>query len=358
MRAMLRWSSREGCVAWNLWCTRLACSAAAAGDRTRGSRVVAMLARLGFQRQRLHGSVLFTRTFWSLDLKASAAVPRLHWKCRQRAIVLGDFPLIMGIVNVTPDSFSDGGQFLETERAVAQALALAEQGADILDIGGESTRPGATPVPLEVELQRVIPVLKALRSQTDRLLSIDTMKAEVARQAIIAGVDIINDVSALTFDPDMLSVCAQSDCGVIAMHMRGNPQTMQQDPHYENVVREVRDYLTRRIDDFERAGGRREQLVLDPGIGFGKTAQHNVELLAHIAELRDLGRPVLIGHSRKRFLSKVLGRPVEERSAGSLGVAIAVASLGADIIRVHEVRETRDALLAWHTIVNGRVLDD
>lgn len=283
----------------------------------------------------------------------SPPAAELSWACNSRSLTLGRFPLVMGIVNVTPDSFSDGGEFLATDAAVEHALQLAEDGADILDIGGESTRPGSEPVSVDEELRRVVSVISKLRSQTDRLISIDTTKAEVARQSLAAGADIVNDISGLTFDPEIVDVCAESDCGVVCMHILGTPQTMQKEPYYENVVSEVCAFLSDRLTDLESRGIARQRLVTDPGIGFGKTAQHNVELLSNIAQLRSLGRPVLIGHSRKRFLAKVLGRPVEERLAGTIGVAIAAASQSADIIRVHDVRETKDALLAWHTLVNG-----
>lgn len=273
----------------------------------------------------------------------------LTWQVRDRTLTTGRFPLLMGIVNVTPDSFSDGGRFLAQGAAVRHALQLAEDGADILDIGGESTRPGAERVSVDEELRRVLGVIAELRPQTDCLLSIDTTKADVARQALEAGADIVNDISGLTFDDTMPEVCADSDCGVIAMHILGNPQTMQDDPQYNDVVRDVSDWLRQRLDDLMQRGIAAERLAIDPGIGFGKTAQHNVELLSNIAALRSLGHPVLIGHSRKRFLAKVLGRPVEERSAGTLGVAIAAAEQGADMLRVHDVRSTRDALVAWQT---------
>jgi dihydropteroate synthase len=277
----------------------------------------------------------------------------LPWRFGEHALELGRFPLVMGIVNVTPDSFSDGGDFLATGAAVEHALQLAQDGADILDIGGESTRPGSDPVSLDEELRRVVSVISRLRSQTDRLISIDTTKAEVARQSLAAGADIVNDISGLTFEPQIVDVCAESDCGVICMHILGTPQTMQHEPTYDDVVSEVCEFLSARLTHLESRGIVRERVVTDPGIGFGKTAQHNVELLSNIAKLRSLGRPVLIGHSRKRFLAKVLGRPVEERLAGTIGVAIAAASQSADIIRVHDVRETKDAMLAWHAIVNG-----
>jgi dihydropteroate synthase len=279
-----------------------------------------------------------------------SAARKLPWQCGDQTLQLGGFPLIMGIVNVTPDSFSDGGNFLERNAAVDHALKLAEDGADILDIGGESTRPNAEPVSVAEELRRVVDVVAQVRQATDRLISIDTTKAEVARQALAAGADIVNDISGLTFEPEIVDVCAKSDCGVICMHILGTPQTMQTDPHYDNVVTDVCDFLATRLAALEQAGIARDRVVTDPGIGFGKTAQHNVDLLSNISALRDLGRPVLIGHSRKRFLAKVLGRPVEERIFGTIGVAIAVAAQGADMIRVHDVRQTRDALLAWHAI--------
>lgn len=265
----------------------------------------------------------------------------------------------MGIVNVTPDSFSDGGLWLDSQRAIEHALQLAEDGADILDVGGESTRPGSQEVELAEELQRVIPVIEQLRSRTKKLISVDTKKAEVARQALAVGADIINDISALTADPQMIDVCAETICGVMLMHMQGTPETMQLNPHYGDVVSDVRDFLAGRLNDMHAAGIDAKRIVIDPGIGFGKTAQHNVDLLANIAAFKSLERPVLIGHSRKRFLSKVLGRQVEERLAGTLGVALAIAELGADIIRVHDVKETRDALLAWHAIRSGvRLFED
>lgn len=259
----------------------------------------------------------------------------------------------MGIVNVTPDSFSDGGEHVAVSAAVEHALRLAEDGADILDIGGESTRPGATPVPLDEELRRVLPVIRELVQQTSTPISIDTYKAEVARQCLEAGAVIVNDISGLTFDAGMPRVCRESACGVIVMHIQGTPQTMQQDPRYDNVVTEVCQHFARRLDELESAGIARERIVLDPGIGFGKTAAHNLELLSHIADLHAVGRPVLIGHSRKGFLKKVLGRDVEERNAGTIGVSLALAAQGTDILRVHDVRATRDALLAWQAVLSA-----
>ncbi|MCA9081438.1 MAG: dihydropteroate synthase [Planctomycetaceae bacterium] len=253
----------------------------------------------------------------------------------------------MGILNVTPDSFSDGGSWCDVSRAVDHALALEADGADLIDVGGESTRPGAEPVDESEELRRVIPVIDRLRGQLQIPISVDTMKSRVAAEALIAGAQIVNDVSAGMFDANMAHVCANSDCGVILMHMQGTPQTMQQEPHYDDVVAEVLQFLEERMQAFVASGVSCERIVLDPGIGFGKTAAHNLSLLKAIPQLRATGRPVLIGHSRKRFLKHLLGRDVEERQAGTIGVSIALAESGADLLRVHDVRAIRDALQAW-----------
>lgn len=284
----------------------------------------------------------------------------LTWSFRDRVLELGTFPLMMGIVNVTPDSFSDGGQFFAengesesvAERATEHGLQLIADGADILDIGGESTRPGATPVSLDDELARVIPVVQRLRSKTDAMISVDTTKAEVARTALLAGADIINDISGLTFDTEMPGVCAEFQAGIICMHIKGTPQTMQNEPTYEDCVSEIQQWLTDRLNVLAEHGIPAERVVLDPGIGFGKTAEHNLEILASVQQLRSTGRPILIGHSRKRFLSKVLGKPVEERTFGTVGVSVAVATQGADIIRVHDVAANKDAITAWHAVAS------
>ena len=283
----------------------------------------------------------------------SPTLPRI-WSVGSQQWNLTGQTKLMGIVNVAPDSFSDGGQFDSVTAAVEHALRLAEQGADILDVGGESTRPGAAPVPLEEELRRVVPVVRELARQTRVPISIDTYKAEVARQCLEAGAVIVNDISGLTFDTDMPRVCRESSCGVIVMHIQGTPQTMQLEPKYDDVVADVCRHFSQRLDALEASGIASERIVLDPGIGFGKSAEHNLQLLSHIAELHELGRPVLIGHSRKRFLKKLLGRDVEERHAGTLGVSIALASQGTEILRVHDVQATRDALLAWQTVLSAR----
>jgi dihydropteroate synthase len=262
----------------------------------------------------------------------------------------------MGIVNVTPDSFSDGGQFAQAEAAVAHGLELVRQGADLLDIGGESTRPGAVPVPLEEELRRVVPVVQALATQVAVPLSVDTSKAEVARQCLSAGAQIINDVTALTGDPDMAEVVRAFQAGVILMHMQGTPATMQQNPHYEDVVGEIARFLEERLQVIATMGIPADRAVLDPGIGFGKTAAHNLEILARLEEFQRPGRPVCLGVSRKGFLGRRLGdRPVHRRLAGALGVACyALSRQAVQIVRVHDVEETQDALTMFTLLDDHR----
>lgn len=274
-----------------------------------------------------------------------------RWTLKTRDLTPTGRPLLMGILNVTPDSFSDGGQFQLVENAVARALQMEADGADIIDIGGESTRPGAEPVMLEEELRRTIPVIRELATRVRTPISIDTTKAEVARQALEAGAEIVNDISGLTFDPEMLEVCRLHDAGICLMHIQGTPQTMQQNPTYVDVVQEVIDFLQQQVDRCLMAGILPERMCIDPGIGFGKTAEHNLQLLKSVSRLqRDLQRPVLIGHSRKRFLSKILGRSVDERESGTIGVSIALAEQGVDILRIHDVRSVRDAIVAWDTV--------
>ena len=256
----------------------------------------------------------------------------------------------MGILNVTPDSFSDGGQYGTIESAVERACEMVAAGAALIDVGGESTRPGATRVGTDEELRRVLPVVEAVSSEVDVPVSIDTMTADVARAAVEAGARVVNDVSGLEADPEMVSTCVELDVAVICMHMQGTPQTMQDDPVYDDVVEEVASYLESRLDHLVSSGLAAERVVLDPGIGFGKTASHNLELLASIDRLHRAGRPVLVGHSRKRFLSKLLGQPVDERMAGTIGVAVALAGQGTEILRVHDVAAVHDALLAWRRV--------
>ncbi len=254
-------------------------------------------------------------------------------------------PLLMGVVNVTPDSFSDGGSFLDPAHAIEHGLRLVEEGAAILDIGGESTRPGAETVSEETELARVMPVIKALASQTAAAISIDTRKPAVARAAIGAGASIWNDVSALSYSDNSLFVAASLDCRVVLMHSQGDPKTMQDDPHYGNVVEEVFAGLSRRIADCEAAGIARSRLIADPGIGFGKTLDHNLALLAHLDRFAGLGVPVLLGASRKRFIASLDRQgPAGGRLGGSIAAALAAAAGGVSIVRVHDVAATRQAL--------------
>ncbi len=248
----------------------------------------------------------------------------------------------MGILNVTPDSFSDGGKFADTQAAVARAETMLVAGAGLIDVGGESTRPGATPVSLEEELSRVLPVIKAIGEQLPSrpVLSIDTTKAAVAEQAMAAGAQIINDISGLRFDARMVDVAAETGAGLILMHMQGNPATMQQNPTYNDVVGEIRDFLEERIGFAESRGVKKTQIAVDPGIGFGKTVEHNLQLLAELEQFERLGCPIVIGASRKSFISKVLGTETADRLAGSLTVAGWAIAHGASIIRSHDVAET------------------
>lgn len=249
----------------------------------------------------------------------------------------------MGVVNVTPDSFSDGGLYLDPEAAVAHGRELAEAGAEILDVGGESTRPGAAVVPEEEELRRVVPVVEGLADFGARI-SVDTSKAAVAEAALDAGAEIVNDVTALRGDPRMASLCAERGATVVLMHMRGDPRTMQEDPRYDDVVAEVKAFLAERLEAATAAGISEERIWLDPGIGFGKTASHNMELLRRLAELRELGRPLVIGTSRKSFIGKVDGSPATERLGGTIASSVLAAAEGAEVLRVHDVVEMRQAL--------------
>jgi dihydropteroate synthase len=264
-------------------------------------------------------------------------------------------PRIMGIVNVTPDSFSDGGKVASTEAAIAHAMQLAADGADILDIGGESTRPGAVPVPLAVELSRVIPVIEGLAGKTRARISIDTRKAEVMARAAEAGANIINDVSALMHDPRALDVAADLSLPVVLMHAQGDPRTMQDAPAYDHVLLDVFDFLEARVEACGRAGIPLNRLIVDPGIGFGKNLEHNLELMAGLSLFHGLGCPVLIGASRKRFIGTISNvEAVAERVHGSVAAALAAIAQGAQIIRVHDVKATRQALDVWMSAVTGK----
>jgi dihydropteroate synthase len=268
------------------------------------------------------------------------------WQVTDRLLTIESRPLVMGILNVTPDSFSDGGRYLNVDAAVAKGLELVQQGADILDIGGESTRPGAGAVPLDEELRRVVPVVADLARQTKAPLSVDTSKAEVARSSLAAGAHIINDVTALAGDPAMMEVAVRSKAGLILMHMKGTPATMQTDPRYENVIAEIDQFFEERLRLAMESGISLERIVLDPGIGFGKTSEHNLEILARLGEFQRFGRPVCLGVSRKGFVGRLLNnRTVERRLAGSLAALChAMCHRAVQIVRVHDVEESRDAM--------------
>ena len=251
---------------------------------------------------------------------------------------------LVGVLNVTPDSFSDGGRYLDPENAIARGVKLAEEGADLIDIGGESSRPGARPVSAEEELERVVPVIRGLRRALSVPLSIDTYKARVARVAIEEGVDVVNDISAMRFDPEMVRVIAAAKVPVVLMHMQGTPRTMQERPYYRDVVEEVKGFLQKRIEFALESGVGPEQILVDPGIGFGKELEHNLALLRGLPALASLGRPILVGPSRKTFIGKILGVGPEERLEGSLAAAVAAVLAGANMIRIHDVREARRAI--------------
>lgn len=273
------------------------------------------------------------------------------WQCGRFEFAL-DRPVLMGVVNVTPDSFSDGGQHAAAEAALKHARQLIKQGARVIDIGGESTRPGAEPVSAKRELDRIMPVLESLR-HADVALSIDTCKPEVMRAALDAGADIINDVTGFTDAEAQSVVAAQGRCGLCVMHMRGEPRTMQQAPIYENVTKEVFDWLHEQARHLGSLGISPSRLTLDPGFGFGKSIEHNYQLLRHLDQLVALGYPVLIGLSRKSMIGAVTGRPVEQRMAGSLSGALAGIHRGARIVRVHDVEATKDAIEVWQAVQFG-----
>ncbi len=272
-------------------------------------------------------------------------MPELYWQLTDTRLRLDPGPLVMGIVNVTPDSFSDGGQFADPARAVAHGLQLVADGADLLDVGGESTRPGSTPVDADEQRRRVIPVISDLAEQTSVPISVDTSSAEVARRALEAGARIINDVTGLAGDPAMVDVAREFDAGVCAMHMQGTPQTMQDNPQYDHVVEDVFGWLVDRRDWLVERGIELPRICLDPGIGFGKTHQHNLQLLAGIARFQETGCPILVGHSRKGFIRTASGDDAPEQLAGTLTVSLYLARAGVQILRVHDVRATRQALL-------------
>lgn len=272
-----------------------------------------------------------------------------HLACAGRRLLL-DRPRIMGIVNVTPDSFSDGGDHFSTDAAIAHGLALAEQGADILDVGGESTRPGAADVPVDEEFRRVIPVIEALVRDSDRIVSVDTSKPEVMLAAIAAGAGMVNDVRALRTE-GALDAVAGTGAAICLMHMQGEPRGMQDDPHYDDLIGEIHRFLAERVFACEMAGIERKRIVIDPGFGFGKTLEHNLDLLAGLDRFANLDLPILAGLSRKRMIATLTGRDdPPDRVHGSVAAAVLAAQSGAAIVRVHDVAATRDALAVQHAV--------
>jgi dihydropteroate synthase len=273
-----------------------------------------------------------------------------HWICGRFEFNL-ERPILMGIVNVTPDSFSDGGQHDQTDTAIAHARQLIAQGAQILDIGGESTRPGADPVTLEMELARIMPVLDAVKD-SGAAISIDTCKAEVMRAALAEGADMINDVTGMRAAQARAVVAQHPNCGVCVMHMQGEPRTMQQNPHYDDVVREVHQALLHQAHTLQESGVDRSRISIDPGLGFGKTLAQNYQLIAELETIASSGYPVVFGASRKSMLGTVTGQTVDKRLAASLAAALAGVAHGAKVLRVHDVAETRDALMVWQSVKN------
>lgn len=261
---------------------------------------------------------------------------------------------VVGILNVTPDSFSDGGRFSDVDSAVQHALAMASEGADIIDIGGESTRPGAEPLSLNEELDRVLPVIEAIRATSEIPISIDTYKSELAKAAIECGADLINDISGLRFDKDMPSTAASLAVPVIAMHIKGKPRSMQDNPTYDDLIGEIKSYLMESVSIAVEAGVKRENVIIDPGIGFGKTFEHNFSILHHLHDFAEIGQPILIGASRKRFLGSLSGTDPDDRIEESIAAAVIAAAYGAHFVRVHDVRQTVRALRVWEAVKNSQ----
>ena len=279
----------------------------------------------------------------------------VQWKCRDRILDLGS-PVVMGVLNITPDSFSDGGRFTERAGALAHARRMIGEGAAIVDVGGESTRPGAQAADLAAELERVIPIIEALRRESQVFISVDTSKPEVMRAAIAAGADIINDVRALAVE-GALAAAAASGAGICLMHMQGEPRTMQDAPHYEDVVREVSDFLAARMRACRDAGIEASRIAIDPGFGFGKRTTDNLVLLRQLGSLEALGAPLAVGLSRKSMLARLTGRAVDERLAGSVALAAIAVLHGARIVRAHDVAATVDAVRVAAAVIKGEAVD-
>jgi len=273
---------------------------------------------------------------------------KITYKFGETTIEISKRTYLMGILNVTPDSFSDGGRFFDQTDAVLHAFQMTKDGADVIDVGGESTRPGAESVPLEEELRRVVPVITKIRQKSRVPLSVDTYKSQVAKEALKAGADIVNDISGLHFDPKMADVIAEAGASVIVMHIKGTPKDMQINPHYSDVVKEVYDYLAGAVEIARKKGIK--QIMIDPGIGFGKTVEHNLELIGRLDEFHGIGVPVLVGVSRKSFIGKILETAVESRLEGTAAAVTASIMHGADFVRVHDVREMRRVALVADAI--------
>ena len=278
----------------------------------------------------------------------------MRWTVRDFVFKFPRPMVVMGVLNTTPDSFSDGGHFLDTDMATEHGLRLADEGAEIIDIGGESTRPGSEPVSATEELRRVVPVIERLAKRCGAVISIDTQKPAVARAALAAGASIVNDIAANRESPEMWQIVAEAKAGYICMHMQGTPQTMQAEPHYDDVLREVGDFFSERLARLAEQGVSGEQVALDPGIGFGKELKHNIKLLSGIHELIMSGRPLLIGASRKSFIGKLLGTPSNERLPASLACAGFAATKGAHVVRVHDVAETVQAVRMTEALSDNR----
>jgi dihydropteroate synthase len=277
----------------------------------------------------------------------------LEWS--EFSLNLGARTHVMGILNVTPDSFSDGGRFFRREQAIEQGLSMARDGADIIDVGGESTRPYSERITKEEELDRVIPVVQGLRKELRIPISVDTLKAEVAREALRAGASMVNDISALRFDPGMTALVAEANIPVVLMHMKGTPDSMQVKPVYRNLIREIIDFLRAAVDRAVQGGIRREMVIVDPGIGFGKTFDHNLEIIRELSRFRCLGRPVVLGSSRKAFIGHILDRPAHERDTGTMATVAAAVMNGAHMVRVHDVKRAVETVRVIDAIIRGTV---
>jgi dihydropteroate synthase len=280
---------------------------------------------------------------------------RLHFQAKDRQYILGDRTWIIGVLNITPDSFYDGGFYFDKVKAIERALELVAEGADIIDIGGESSRPGSDPIPAEEEMRRVLPVISDLRQRTQALISIDTTKYAVAKAAVEEGADIINDISSLRLDPKMLSFVAESRAALVLMHMKGTPKTMQINPSYQDLLGEIKGFLEERMEVAQAYGVPKENLIIDPGIGFAKNPGDNLSLINKLNVFAELDRPILIGASRKSFIGKILNEPPQTRLEGSLAAAVMSIVRGAHILRVHDVLSTKKAVLVAEAILSEKI---